>query len=134
MGRTPGHLDRIGDAGQRQALSRGVARWRVALAIAIVLAFAGFCTLLAAPYYRNWQLQSYLEGKAFDAATAQHSEPVIRAEIAEKAAALGIPVPPDQIRVTRSRSGVYLEARYSVRVDLALYTVDLHFRPTAGVR
>lgn len=106
----------------------------MALAAAIVLALVGFCGLLFRPYLRNWRFQTYLEQLAFGGAVPQRPELQIRADVANHAARLGLPVSPDQVRVTKSPAGVYLEVRYFVRVDLPLYTVDLHFRPTAGVR
>jgi hypothetical protein len=111
-----------------------VARWRLVLALAVLAALVTFCGLLFGPYYRNWKLQGFLEGIAFDAGRAANPEGVFQAEVANEAARLGIPVGSDQIRVSKREQGVYLEARYIVRVDLYLYTVDLHFRPSAGVR
>ncbi len=111
-----------------------MARWRQLLAAAIVVALIGFCALLARPYLQNWRLQRYLEDLAFQSATVQNTEIMIRGDISNHAAQLGLPLSADQIRVNKSAAGVYVEARYFVRVDLALYTVDLHFRPSAGVR
>ncbi len=114
-------------------MSRGVASWRIVLGLAVLAALIGFAALLSGPYYRNWRLQRFLEETAYSAAATPAPE-LIGANIAEQAARLGIPVRSDQIRVSRSDRGLYLEARYIVRVDLLLYTVDLHFRPSAGVR
>lgn len=134
MGRTPGHLDRARAAGLRQTLTRGVARWRLLAAAAIVAALLGFGALLFRPYLQNWRFQNYLENVAFSQSANQQAELMTRADIADHAAQLGLPVSTDQIRVNKSDAGLYLEVRYFVRVDLPLYTVDLHFRPSAGVR
>ncbi len=134
MGRTSGHLDRTRNLGQRQALTAGVARWRLLVAAAIVAALAAFGVLLFRPYQQNWRFQSYLETVAFGQTAATQPELMTRADIANHAAQLGLPVSSDQIRITKSAAGLYLEVRYFVRVDMALYTVDLHFRPSAGVR
>jgi hypothetical protein len=113
-----------------------VASWRIALGIAVLAALVAFGVLLTGPYYRNWQLQRYLEETAFAAEPQPpRATDLVAASVAETAARLGIPVRTEQIRVTRAaEGGLYLEARYVVRVDLLLYTVDLHFRPSAGVR
>lgn len=102
--------------------------------IAVLAALFGFCALLFQPYYRNYQLQSYIEQVAFDANRAQMPEGAFVAAVADKAAQLGLPAGMDQVRVRKSENGVYIEVRYFVRVDLLLYTVDLHFRPSAGAR
>jgi hypothetical protein len=111
-----------------------VARWRVAAGIAVLVALLGFCGLLFRPYYQNWKLQSYMEEIAFDANRLQQPEGAFVAAVADKAAQLGLPAGIDQVKVKKSESGVFIEVRYFVRVDLLLYTVDLHFRPSAGAR
>jgi hypothetical protein len=62
------------------------------------------------------------------------TEEAIRAEVAKRAARLGLPLTPSQIRVEKDGSRVRVEAMYVVRVDLPLYSVDLHFRPAADAR
>ncbi len=111
-----------------------MARWRVAAGIAVLLALAGFCGLLFRPYLQNWRLQQYIEQMAFDESRRGQDVAAYVVAVANQASRLGLPVPVDHIRVTKSEDGVYIEARYFVRVDLLLYTVDLHFRPSAGVR
>lgn len=100
----------------------------------VLAALAGFCVLLARPYYHNWQLQQFVEQVAFDQNRQQLEPGIVAAEIANQAAQLGLPLSSDQIRIHRSQAGTYIELRYFVRVDLLVYTVDLHFRPSAGVR
>lgn len=97
-------------------------------------ALIGFCALLFHPYLQNYKLQSYMEEIAFDPQRAQQPEDAFVAAIADRAAQLGLPVGIDQVRVRKSENRVFVEARYFVRVDLMLYTVDLHFRPAAGSR
>ena len=40
----------------------------------------------------------------------------------------------DNVHIERTADSVHIEVRYLVRVDLPLYTVDLHFYPGAGNR
>ena len=132
MGGKRRHLETAGVAGNRQTL--GVARWRVALGIALIAGLLFFVVMLSGPYLRNWRLQQQVERIAFDPAMQALPDPSLAGEIAHYGTQLGIPVRPEQVRITRSAVGVYLEVRYFVRVDLGVYTVDLHFRPSAGAR
>ncbi|MBI4910238.1 MAG: hypothetical protein HY820_41855 [Acidobacteria bacterium] len=129
-------MDRTGNAGFREALrsESGIAAWRIAAGIAVLLALAGFCGLLAQPYLDNWKLQTFVENVVKNPAVSQGAPEVIAASVANRAAQLGVPLRIDQIRVMKSASGVYIEARYAVRVDMLFYTVNLHFRPSAGMR
>jgi hypothetical protein len=103
--------------------------------LAILGALVGFCVLLFQPYLQNWRFQTYLERVAFEEGRASQPEGVVQADVVNHAAQLGLPVSASQVRVSKNADGaVYLEVRYYVRVDLPLYTVDLHFRPSAGVR
>jgi hypothetical protein len=106
------------------------ARHAAAAAIVAGLAVVGFAT--APPYLANWRLS-----RALDEVAAREDAPllpddVLRAAASEKAAAMGIAAPPDQVTVTRRGQGVRIEARYQVRVDLGIYTVDLHLRARGG--
>ena len=132
MGQSSGHLEGTGASPHRKTL--GVARWRLVAGIGVLVALIGFCTLLFRPYYQNWKLQSYLEEIAYDPQRLQQPEGAFVAAVADRAAQLGIPAGIDQIRAKKSENGVFVDVRYFVRVDLLLYTVDLHFRPTAGAR
>ncbi|MBI3679571.1 MAG: hypothetical protein HY235_04165 [Acidobacteria bacterium] len=108
--------------------------WRRLAGIAVLVALLLFCALLVNPYVQNWKLQRYLEETAFAPQTQPQPAEVLTASVVDYAARLGLPVKADQVRVSKSEAGVFIEARYFVRVDLLLYTVDLHFRPSAGAR
>jgi len=68
---------------------------------------------------------------------AQKSDDQFRNSVIRKAAAVGIHLEPDQITVRRlvesegTSSGpvVYLEANYTARVNLLVYSFRLHFNP-----
>lgn len=119
---------------RRAVASRGVASWRLAAGVAILVALLGFCGVLFRPYLQNWRLQTYLEQLVVDPARVTQAELLVRTDVVNQAAQLGLPVSGDQVRITRSKENLYVEIRYFVHVDLLLYTVDLHFRPAAGVR
>ena len=106
--------------------------WRAAAAFVVLGALAYFGARLAPVYIRNLEFQRFLEETAVPAAAGEAQEERIRVAVVEKAARLGLPVRSDQVRLKRSASGLRIEVRYTVPVDLRLYTVDLHFAPKAG--
>ena len=109
-----------------------MAKFRLALAALILLGFAATTARLAPPYIQNWKLQSYLNGLSEDASTAAVPPAVLEARVMDKASSLGIPLHTGDVTVERHSANLHIRALYVVRVDLPLYTVDLHFRPEAG--
>ena len=110
---------------------KGIPVWRVAAGVAVLVLMAAIGILLVPPYIENWKLQSFMNQMAQDPATAQKTPEILRANIVDKAASLGLPVHTDDVRVTRSGEALKIEVLYMVRIDLPIYTVDLHFRPAA---
>ncbi len=104
---------------------------RMAGGILVLVALALIGVLLLPPYFENWKLQQYLNDLGADAATSKKSVEVVRANVVNKAAELGLPVHTDDVRVSKTGDAFKIEVLYLVRVNLALYTVDLHFRPAA---
>lgn len=103
------------------------------VAAAAVLAILGvIAVLLIPPYAANWRLQSYLNDFADDAAASHKSADIVRSEVLNAAATLGLPLASDDLQVRATPSGVKIDVLYIVHVDLAGYTIDLHFRPQAG--
>lgn len=113
---------------------KGVPRWRVVAALAVL---AGFVFLLGrfAPYYlRNLQLQNFVGEITRSGENESKSDDLLRTWVIDKAHELGVPVREDNVRVIRSSEGMRIDVRYVVRVSLPWYTVDLHFYPGAGSR
>ncbi len=103
------------------------------IAGATVLAIlAIIAVLLIPPYAANWRLQGYLNDFADDAAASHKTADVVRSEVMNAAATLGLPVASDDVQVTATGAGVKIDVLYIVHVDVAGYTIDLHFRPQAG--
>jgi hypothetical protein len=102
----------------------------LALAFLVVV---GFCALKIVPVYvKNYQFQDYLNQAAVDA-TVRQPQPRpedFQAEIYAKAESLGIPVERQDIKVSVGRT-VTINVHYVVDVDLKLYTLPLHFTPSA---
>jgi hypothetical protein len=98
------------------------------IAVLAMLVLVG--VLLIPPYLENFKLQRYLNDLGADEATAKLPVEVIRTNVVNKAAELGLPVHGDDVRVARSPEGqLHIEVLYVVHVDMSLYSVDLHFRP-----
>jgi hypothetical protein len=105
---------------------------RVIAGIAVLVMLVLVGVLLIPPYIENFKLQRYLNDLDADEATARLPVDVIRTNVVNKAAALGLPVHGDDVRVTRSDDGALrIEVLYVVHVDMSVYSVDLHFRPGA---
>jgi hypothetical protein len=99
-------------------------------AVLLILVVLG--VLLIPPYAANWRLQSYVNDLADDPGTAKKPAAAVQAEILNEAAGLGLPVHADDVHVAVAPGAVKIDLLYIVHVDVAGYTIDLHFRPTAG--
>ena len=100
-----------------------------ALVLVILAVIAAF---LVPPYAANWRLQSSINDLADDPSTAKLPAEAIRARVLNEAANLGIPLRADDVHVAATQGRVKIDVLYIVNVDIAGYTIDLHFRPAAG--
>jgi hypothetical protein len=66
--------------------------------------------------------------------TQSQPDATLRAWVMGKARELALPVTADDVQIEREPEGMRIEVHYAVRVNLPLYTVDLHFHPGAGSR
>jgi len=105
--------------------------WRTVAGIAVLIIMAALGVLLIPPYVENWKLQSFINDIAQDPDTVKKPVEVVRANIVDRAANLGLPVHTDDVHVTKSEDTLKIEVLYIVHIDLPIYTVDLHFRPAA---
>jgi hypothetical protein len=88
--------------------------------------------LLVPPYTANWRLQNYVNDLAEDPGTAKLPPEAVRTRIVNEAARLGLPVHSEDVQVGVTDGAVKIDVLYIVHVEVAGYTVDLHFRPAAG--
>jgi hypothetical protein len=109
-------------------------RLRQAAGIAVLAVLAVLGVRLIPIYFRNHQLEQFVEDQTRSGAAAKPPDDVLRARVLERASQLELPVVADNVHIDRSGGTVRIEVRYAVRVDLPLYTVDLHFYPGAGSR
>ena len=110
------------------------ARLRQAAGVAVLAVLAILGVRLIPIYLHNQELQQFVEDVTHRAAAPTSSDDVLRSWILTKAADLELPVVADNVHIQRTVNSVRIEVRYVVRVDLPLYTVDLHFYPGAGSR
>lgn len=109
-----------------------VSRWRIAAGALVIAGLGLFGVLLAPVYLRNFELQSYVDRMTHSVESRTQSDDVLRTRVLEKAASLGLPVKEDNVHIRRTGNRMRVDVRYVVRVDLPLYTVDLHFYSGAG--
>jgi hypothetical protein len=111
-----------------------VPKWRVAIAALVVVVLAALASQLIPIYVRNMRLQQFVEETARNEANLNKPADLLRVMVLNRASRLGLPVRSDNVQVTRAPDVLRIDVRYIVRVDLPLYTVDLHFYPGAGSR
>jgi len=109
-------------------------RLRVTIAVLILVVAAILGVRFLPLYLDNMRLQSYVAELAQNAESRTRPDGALRVEVLEKAVSLGLPVKADNVHINRTNESVKIDVRYIVRVDLPLYTVDLHFYPGAGSR
>ena len=102
----------------------------LSLALLAALVFAAFKTLPA--YVDNYQLQDHI--RQLSTQLAVRSVPAtpseVSSEVVQFAQDHGIPLSPDNVRVTIGHH-VKIDLDYTVPVDLRVYTLRLHFTPSA---
>jgi hypothetical protein len=107
-------------------------RQAAGLAVLAILVFLG--ARLIPIYLHNQELQQFVEDVAHRAVAPTSPDDVLRSWVLAKAADLELPVVADNVHIQRAPGIVRIDVRYMVRVNLPLYTVDLHFYPGAGSR
>lgn len=105
---------------------------RIGAAVVILAGLAVSAVLMLPLYYRNFEFQRRLEQLALQSDAATQPAGVVRTQVLSAAAELGLPVRSDQIAVERAGERYRLRVLYVRRVDLLVYTVDLHFRSSTG--
>ena len=100
--------------------------------VAVLLILAAIAVILIPPYLENFKLQRFVNELIDDPATPGLPPDVIRERVVNRAAALGLPVHREDVTVKPVGNAVRIDVLYVVHVDVASYSVDLHFRPAAG--
>jgi hypothetical protein len=100
--------------------------------VAVLLILAAIAVILIPPYVENFKLQRFVNELIDDPATSNLPPEAIRERVVSRSAALGIPVHAEDVQVRQIHNAIRIDVLYVVHVDVASYTVDLHFRPAAG--
>ncbi len=108
--------------------------WRLIAGIAVLGSFGAVIIVLAPVYLDNLRLGHYVRELAATPTTATTPDETIRSEVLAEASQLRLPVHPDDVQITHRDGKLQLDVKYRVRMDLALYPVDLHFHPEANSR
>ena len=104
-----------------------LAPWRLAAGSLILGALALVLLSLAPVYLQDYRLKGYFRQVA--ATASGHTDLELRAEIVDRARALGLPLQPGEIKISRTDGRIALEMRYAVHFQM--YQVDLHFHASA---
>lgn len=114
-----------------QITDSGAGRTKAFLSIAF-LVMVIFCGIKIIPVYVNsYELDDYIRQQTpFWLTQRQHSD-AIQKQILDKARELNLPVTPDQVKVEATGALVTVSLDYTVPVDLIVYTLSLHFSPSA---
>ena len=105
---------------------------RVAGGVAVLVVLVVLTIILTPSYVENWKLQRYINELIDDPATASLPLEVTRARVVERATGLGLPVHTEDVQVTHAQRAIRIDVLYRVPIDVAGYTVYLHFRPAGG--
>ena len=100
--------------------------------MAVLLILAAIAVILIPPYVENFKLQGFVNELVDDPQTAKLPADAIRERVVSRATALGLPVQDQDVQVKRLHNAIRIDVLYVVHVDVASYSVDLHFRPAAG--
>ena len=100
--------------------------------VAVLLILAAIAIILIPPYVQNFKLQRFVNDLIDDPATASLPPQAIREQVVGRAVSLGLPVRGEDVEVKQVHNAIRIDVLYVVHMDVASYTVDLHFRPAAG--
>lgn len=101
--------------------------WRLIAGVLVLAAMAGVLLALAPVYFENLQLGRYLRTAVADRDT---SDQAIQTGILARAKQLGLPVQPDEIKISHPGGKREVQIRYAVEMEFPLQ-VGLHFHPGA---
>ena len=114
--------------------------------MATIKALSGFLAILfvvvacfevAPPMMANYSFQDDLRNVALmDGGNFQKTEDDVRNDVMRKVKEENLPIQPKQLTVQRintpGMSALYIQADYSVPINLPLYPFEMHFTPDSG--
>lgn len=116
---------------RRPESGAGTSKAIFALVVLAVVAFLG--AKIIPVYVNNYELNDYISQLAIRATVGHASADAVQNDVVQKAQDLGLPVTRDNVKVSIG-SKVTIDIDYNVPVDLKVYTLTLHFTPSAENR
>ncbi len=113
-------------------MKRSARALRFTAGVAILAAMAAFVVAIVPAYQHESAFASAVERIAFVNATASSSEDTVRSSVIDTAARFGFRVEPSNVEMKRSKGHLRIDVRYKVPIELALYSVNLHFHAGGG--
>jgi hypothetical protein len=98
--------------------------WRLIAGIAVLGGFVTVIGLMTPVYVDDYRLHRYVQSVAAESGTPDET---MRAEVIARAHELDLPVHANDVHVVHTAGKTKIEMRYTVKMDIALYPVDLHF-------
>jgi hypothetical protein len=95
--------------------------WRLIAGLAVLGSFAAVLVFLTPVYIDDLRLYRYTHS------LTEAPDDTLIAEVVTKAHALDLPVKPTDIHIEHNGPKPKVEYRYTVKMDLLIYPVDLHF-------
>jgi hypothetical protein len=115
-------------------LESGRGRLKGIVALAIVAAIIYTAVKTIPVYVQNYELADFIQNLAVQATVSRTAAEDIQRMVVDKAHSLGLPVNFDNVQVSSSMDGVNIMVDYRVPVSLQVYTLSLHFTPSAENR
>lgn len=113
----------------------GKGRAKAILAIVVVAALSYTTAKLVPPYVNNYQLQDHIRQVTIQAAarTRPTTPTEMQQDIIAYARDLGLDLGPENVKV-KVTSKIDIDLDYTVPVNLVVFTLPLHFTPSAEDR
>jgi hypothetical protein len=112
----------------------GKITFKTILSLAIVAAAIYSGIKIIPVYVNNYQLQDYIQNQTPFWVTQHAQAEAIRKNIVAKAQDLNLPITDENVTVEATLLKVTVNIDYHVPVDLAVYTLQLHFTPSSENR
>jgi hypothetical protein len=102
--------------------------------VLVVMAVAAYCAVKIVPVYvSNYELNDKIRQLAIQSTVDHSSAQAVQDRVLEYAKGLGLPVARENVTV-QVGNVVTISIDYTVPVDLKVYTLNLHFTPSAENR
>gem|GEM_PF-654647 len=126
--------DLLGPDCKMSTLDSGRGRLKGIVTLVILAAIAYFAVKTIPVYVQNYELADYIQNLAVQATVSRSAPEDIQRNIVDKAHSLDLPVSFDNVQVSSNMDGVKIHVDYTVPIDLKVYTLSLHFKPSAENR